>query len=340
MVKKILITGSAGFIGYSISKLLLEKNFQVIGIDNFSKYYDIKIKKKRTLELSKHKNFKFYKIDISNLAKLKKIFFKEKFDNILHLAAQAGVRYSFINPGEYIKTNLNGFFNIIDLSKQKKIKHFIYASSSSVYGLTEKKTSSELDNVDHPISLYAATKRSNELIAHSYSYNFNLRTTGLRFFTVYGEFGRPDMSIFKFIKKTLQNKYIDVFNYGKHQRSFSNIDDVCNFVLEIINSKKKISKKKKLNPGTSICPYEVYNIGNPSKISLRNLIKIIESKLKLKTKKNFLGLQKGDIISTHASADKLEKTFKTRFKIDIHTGIQKHIDWFLKNKKFLLGLKD
>lgn len=340
MVKKILITGTAGFIGYSISKLLLQKNFQVIGIDNFSKYYDVRIKKKRISELLKYKNFKFYKINISEQSKLKKIFSTEKFDNVLHLAAQAGVRYSFINPGEYIKTNLNGFFNIIELSKQKKIKHFIYASSSSVYGLTDKKTSSELDNVDHPISLYAATKRSNELIAHSYSYNFNLRTTGLRFFTVYGEFGRPDMSIFKFIKKTLQNKYIDVFNHGKHQRSFSNIDDVCNFVFQIIKSKKKLSKKKKINPGTSTCPYEIYNIGNPSKISLINLIKIIENKLKLKTKKNFLGLQKGDIISTHASSVKIEKQFKSSFKVDIQTGIQRHVDWFLKNKKFLLKLKD
>ncbi len=340
---RILVTGSAGFIGYSISTFLLKKKYEVIGLDNLSNYYDIRIKNKRTAELLKYKNFKFFKINLNNKNKLKKLFEKEKFDIVLNLAAQAGVRYSFINPDEYIKTNINGFFNLIELSKEKKIKHFVYASSSSVYGLSNKNQSSEEDSVDHPISLYAATKRSNELIAHSYSYNFNLRTTGIRFFTVYGEFGRPDMSIFKFIKKNLQNKHIQVFNHGKHQRSFSNIHDVCNFLFEIIKSKKKLNKKnnlKKLNPGISISPFEIYNIGNPSKISLINLIKIIESKLGRKTKKKYLGLQKGDIVSTHASEKKLIKNFKNNFKIDISTGIQKHIDWFLKNKKFLLKLKD
>ena len=340
MHKKILVTGCAGFIGYSISMFLLKKKYKVFGLDNYSTYYDVRIKKKRVSELLNFPNFRFNKIDLNNSKKLNKLFKYNKFDIVLNLAAQAGVRYSFINPSEYIRTNINGFFNLIEISKTNKIKHFIYASSSSVYGLTDKTKSSEEDNVDHPISLYAATKRSNELIAHSYSYNFNLRTTGLRFFTVYGEFGRPDMSIFKFIKKTLQRKYIQVFNHGKHQRSFSNINDVCNFMFKIIESKSKIIKSKKINPGTSIAPFEIFNIGNPSKISLINLIKIIENKIGLKIKKKYLGLQKGDIVSTHASDKKLKKNFKINFKVDIKKGVDSHIKWFLKNKKFLLKLKD
>ena len=238
---KVLITGSAGFIGFHVCKLFLEKNYNVVGVDNLNSYYDVKLKRNRTRYLKEYKNFKFVKADICNKMILKNIFKKNKFDKVINLAAQAGVRYSIKNPDAYMKSNLIGFFNIIDLCKIYKISHLLYASTSSVYGLSNKRILSEEDEVDHPIQFYAATKRSNELIAHSYSYLYNLPTTGLRFFTVYGPWGRPDMALFIFTKNMIANKSIDVFNKGNHERDFTFIDDVARSVFKV---SKEIPKKK------------------------------------------------------------------------------------------------
>ena len=240
---KILITGSAGFIGFHVCKTFLKNNYSVCGIDNLNDYYDVKLKKDRTNFLkNKFKNYKFIKIDISNKKSLEKLFKIKRFDTVINLAAQAGVRYSIKNPDAYVKSNLQGFCNLIELSTKYKIKHFVYASTSSVYGMNQKQPLSEKDNVDHPIQFYAATKRSNELIAHAYSHLFNLPTTGLRFFTVYGPWGRPDMALFLFTKNILKNKPIEIFNNGDHIRDFTYVDDVAKSVFYV--SKKKTKKKQ------------------------------------------------------------------------------------------------
>ena len=340
--KKILVTGSAGFIGFHLSKLLIEKNFKVIGIDNYDKYYDLKIKKKRTSILEKNRNFKFHKIDIENEKLLNKLFKREKFSYVVHLAAQAGVRYSFINPKKYIKTNINGFFNIINLSNNFKVNHFLYASSSSVYGIHNNNVSTEIDNVDHPSSLYGATKRSNELIAHTYSHLHGLRTTGLRFFTVYGEIGRPDMSIFKFFKNNLMNKKNYIYNYGNHYRSFTYVNDVVNAVYKILKSKNKHKKSKNLNlkPDVSLNNnFNLVNIGNEKVIKLLDLIKKIEKITGKKFKNKFLPLQRGDTIGSRASSKKLRKSLNFKFRTNIDEGLKNFSTWFNKEQKLISKLK-
>ena len=340
--KKILITGSAGFIGFHLSNFLMEKNFKVIGIDNYDEYYDLKIKKKRTSILIKNKNFKFFKIDIENEKQLKKLFKSEKFSYVVHLAAQAGVRYSFINPKKYINTNIQGFFNIINLSNNFKIKHFLYASSSSVYGIHNNNYSSEFDDVDHPSSLYGATKRSNELFAHTYSHLHGLRTTGLRFFTVYGEIGRPDMSIFKFFKNNLTNKKNYIYNYGNHYRSFTYINDVVNAVYKLLIIKKKQKKIKisNLKPDVSLNNnFNLINIGNEKVIKLLDLVKKIEKITGKKFKNKFLPLQKGDTVGSRASSKKLRKSLNFKFKTNIDEGLKNFSDWFNKEKKLISKLK-
>jgi len=340
--KKILITGSAGFIGFHLSNFLMKKNFKVIGIDNYDEYYDLKIKKKRTSILIKNKNFKFFKIDIENEKQLKKLFKSEKFSYVVHLAAQAGVRYSFINPKKYINTNIQGFFNIINLSNNFKIKHFLYASSSSVYGIHNNNYSSEFDDVDHPSSLYGATKRSNELFAHTYSHLHGLRTTGLRFFTVYGEIGRPDMSIFKFFKNNLTNKKNYIYNYGNHYRSFTYINDVVNAVYKLLIIKKKQKKIKisNLKPDVSLNNnFNLINIGNEKVIKLLDLVKKIEKITGKKFKNKFLPLQKGDTVGSRASSKKLRKSLNFKFKTNIDEGLKNFSDWFNKEKKLISKLK-
>ncbi len=314
---KVLITGSAGFIGFHISKKFLENKFEVIGIDNFDNYYDVNLKKKRNKILLGFKKFKFYKKDIVKLNEIKKIFDNNKIDLVIHLAAQAGVRHSLENPKKYIDTNLVGFFNLISLSKDKKIKHFTYASTSSVYGDSKKFPLKEKNNTDNPLSLYAATKKSNELIAHSYSANYNLPTTGLRFFTVFGPYGRPDMALFKFTKNILNNKFLDLFNHGKHQRDFTYIDDVVESLYKIVF---KIPKKT--------IPFEIFNISSNNPHKLKYFLKIIEKKLGKKSKINKLGLQIGDVYKTHGSNSKLIKKIKYKPKNDIVDGINKFINWY------------
>jgi len=297
MKKIILVTGSAGFIGFHISKLLLKNNYNVIGVDNLNNYYSVSLKRNRNKELKNYKNYTFIKLDICKKNKILEICKKFKINYILHLAAQAGVRYSIKNPDFYIKNNLIGFFNVIDAARLCKIKHFVYASSSSVYGLNKKKTFKESDRTDHPVSLYGATKKSNEIIAHSYSYIYGLPVTGLRLFTVYGAYGRPDMSLFLFVKKIIEGKKIEIFNYGKMKRSFSYIDDISKAVFKILF---KIPKKKKfktdLTSDISLAPFQIYNLGNSKDVKLLDYIKMIETSLEKKSVKKLLKLQLGDVI--------------------------------------------
>ena len=329
---KILITGAAGFIGFHACIKFLNEGFTVIGVDNLNSYYDVELKKNRIKEIKKNKKrkFNFIKLDLKNFDKLEKIFKKNKFDFVLHLAAQAGVRYSLINPFSYLDSNIIGFFNVLQLSKNFKIRHFTYASTSSVYGGNKKMPFSEKDNTDIPLQLYAATKKSNELIAYSYSHLFKLKTTGLRFFTVYGPWGRPDMALFKFVKNIIQKKPIDIFNNGKHSRDFTYVDDIVQGIYRIIVSKNKNSKKK--------IPYQIFNIGRGKSEKLMDFIKEIENNLKIKSKKKFLPLQKGDVEKTYADTSKLFKNFNYKPKISIKIGIKNFVNWYTRYYK-IIGIK-
>ncbi len=321
--KKILITGSAGFIGFHLCKdLIRNKNLSLIGIDNVNNYYDVKLKKER-INILKNlgNNFKFIKIDL-NSVKIKHLFFKEKFDVVIHLAAQAGVRYSISNPEAYVVNNLNGFFNIINQSSKNKIKHFIFASTSSVYGNNSKFPLKEHYNTDKPLTFYAATKKSNEVMAYSYSNIHKLPATGLRFFTVYGPYGRPDMALYKFANSILKNKFLTMFNYGKHKRDFTYIDDVTNAIKKIIS---KPSKEK--------IPFQLFNIASSSPENLKKFLKFIENRLDKKAKIKYLPLQKGDIYQTFGDTSRLKKKINFKIKTSLEDGIKKYINWFLKKYK-------
>jgi UDP-glucuronate 4-epimerase len=315
MRKKILITGCAGFIGFHLSKKL-SKKFNVVGVDNLNSYYDVKLKKDRLKILKKIKNFKFYKNDISNFNEVKKIFNNNKFDSVINLAAQAGVRYSLENPFSYINTNIIGFFNIIENCKIFNVKRLLYASTSSVYGNQTKFPIKENFDTSSPIQLYAATKKSNELIAHSYSYLYKIKTVGLRFFTVYGPWGRPDMALFKFTKNILENKPIEIFNYGKHTRDFTYIDDIIEGIEKCL-----LHNKSKIN-------FNVLNLGNSKPIKLIEFIKIIEKNLNKESKKKFLSIQKGDVFKTHSSIKKANNEVNFFPKTNHKLGIKKFISWF------------
>ena len=317
---KILITGVCGFIGFHLARSLLKNNKnKIYGIDNMNQYYDIKLKKDRLNLLKKNKNFFFKRIDIANSVNLKKYSNENKFSVIVHLAAQAGVRYSINYPEEYVKSNLVGFFNILELSKIKKIKHLLFASTSSVYGDLKKYPFNENDNTDKPLSFYAATKKSNEIMAHSYSNIHKLPITSMRFFTVYGPMGRPDMALYKFANGIIKNKKINLFNKGNHYRDFTYIDDVVRSIEKLI-----------LKPPKKNIPFEIYNIGSNQPKSLKYFIALIESILQKKSKKNFLKIQKGDVHKTHADISKLKN--KTRIKINtsLEEGIIKYIKWLKK----------
>lgn len=321
--KKILVTGSAGFIGFHLCKNLMKiKNLSLVGIDNINNYYDVKLKKERISILKNFgANFKFIKIDL-NSKKIKHLFFKEKFDVVIHLAAQAGVRYSISNPEAYVINNLNGFFNIINESSKNKIKHFIFASTSSVYGDNSKFPLKEHYNTDKPLTFYAATKKSNEVMAYSYSNIHKLPSTCLRFFTVYGPYGRPDMALYKFANSILKNKFLNMFNYGKHRRDFTYIDDVTNAITKIIS---KPSKDK--------VPYQVFNIASSSPENLKTFLRYIENKLNKKAKIKYLPLQKGDIYQTFGDTSKLKKKTNFKIKTSLEEGISKYVNWFLQKYK-------
>jgi len=314
----ILITGCAGFIGYHLSsKILKNKNSKITGIDNINNYYDISIKKDRLKNLKQNKNFKFYKVDLLEFDKLNKIIKENKINYIIHLAAQAGVRYSIENPSTYFKSNVEGFFNILEMSKINKIKHLIYASTSSVYGDNKEFPLNENHKTDSPLSFYAATKKSNEVMAHSYSYIYKIPTTAVRFFTVYGPFGRPDMALFKFTKNILDNKKIELFNGGLHDRDFTYVDDIVAGIFSLIKK-----------PSISKIPYSIFNIGNGKPQKLLNYLKNIEKFLNKKAKIKKLPLQVGDIVKTHADIKKLKKYSNYSPKTNIEKGIMKFIEWY------------
>tara|TARA_A100001015_G_C14973393_1_gene706141 strand:+ start:602 stop:1570 length:969 start_codon:yes stop_codon:yes gene_type:complete len=317
-MKKVLITGAVGFIGYHLSKTILSlEGFNVIGIDNMDNYYDVKLKKDRLKILKENNNFKFFKVDIINKNKISNLFKKYKFTYVIHLAAQAGVRYSIENPEKYLQTNINGFFNIINMCKEKKIKHFLYASTSSVYGNNSNFPLNEDQPITKPLSFYAATKISNEVIAHSFSNIYKLRSTGLRFFTVYGPFGRPDMALFKFTNSIVNGEPISLFNHGNHIRDFTYVDDVVESIIRLINK-----------PPTSKIPHEVYNIGSSNPKELREYVSEIEVSTGKKSKIKKMGLQAGDVFKTYADTKKIYKKIRYKPKYDIKYGISKFVYWF------------
>ena len=328
---KILVTGSAGFIGSMLSLKLLERSDEVFGVDNHNDYYDPKIKDARIRLLKKNKNYKHYKIDITDQAGLIKVFKKHLPDKVVNLAAQAGVRYSIENPLAYINSNIVGFTNILENCCQYKVKHLVYASTSSVYGANTKMPFSEHDSANHPLSVYAASKKSNELMSHAYSYLYNLPTTGLRFFTVYGPWGRPDMALFKFTKNILEEKYIDVFNYGKHTRDFTYIDDIVGGIIKTLDVPATINSKwrgDKPDPANSKAPWRIYNIGNNKPVNLMDYIDALEKALGKKAKINFLPLQPGDVPDTYASVDNLNKKFNYKPSTPVVEGVSNFVRWY------------
>ncbi|MEC4984513.1 MAG: NAD-dependent epimerase [Oscillatoria sp. PMC 1068.18] len=319
---RILVTGAAGFVGFHLSQRLISRGDTVIGLDNLNSYYDVSLKKDRLSELEKLPRFSFYKLDLADRENMAKLFTQEQFDVVAHMAAQAGVRYSLENPYAYLDSNLVGFMNIIEGCRHAKIKHLVFASSSSVYGKNKKIPFAVEDNVDYPISLYAATKKANELMAHSYSHLYNIPTTGLRFFTVYGPWGRPDMAVFLFTKAILENKPIKVFNHGQMQRDFTYVDDIVEGVVRVIDQIPTPQNEK------TSAPYKVYNIGNNQPIELMEMIETIEACLGKKAIKNMLPMQPGDVPITYADVDDLMQDVGFRPNTPLKVGIEKFIDWY------------
>ena len=335
---KILVTGSAGFIGSALCIKLLRRGDEVVGIDNHNSYYDLNLKKARLDRHMDSENYSHFKIDIESKEALSEVFNQHQFDVVVNLAAQAGVRYSIENPSAYINTNIVGFGNILEECRHHEIKHLVYASSSSVYGSNTKMPFSIHENVDHPLSLYAATKKSNELMAHTYSHLYNLPTTGLRFFTVYGPWGRPDMALFKFTKAILEGRKIEVFNYGKHRRDFTYIDDIVEGIQRVIDKPALPNlswDSDDPDPGSSRSAWRVYNIGNNSPVELLDYIEAIEQSLGLKAKKELLPLQPGDVPDTYADVDDLIKDFNYIPKTTVKSGVKEFVSWYKKFYKYV-----
>ena len=332
----ILVTGAAGFIGFHITKRLLREGFEVVGMDNLSPYYDLRLKKARLQELedfSKKQSVKFFffKDDLENKNFLTELFRKYKFNKVVNLAAQAGVRYSIENPSSYINSNIVGFANLLEVCRRNDIENLIYASSSSVYGGNKRLPFSEEHNVDHPVSLYAASKKANELMAHSYSHLYGIPTTGLRFFTVYGPWGRPDMALFLFTKSILKGEPIQIFNKGEMIRDFTFIDDITESLFRVINKEANSDSNfdyLQPSPSSSWAPYKIFNIGNSNPINLMDFISTIEEIIGRKAKKEFLDMQPGDVASTSADTDLLENWIGFKPRTSVKEGIKKFIDWY------------
>ena len=318
---KIIVTGSAGFIGYSLCVKLLERGDNIIGIDNHNDYYDPKIKDARSERLIKYPNYKHYQADLSDVNRINEIFKNHKPRKVVNLAAQAGVRYSIENPLVYINSNIVGFAYILENCRNHNVEHLVYASTSSVYGANTSMPFSEHDNTNHPLSVYAASKKSNELMAHTYSYLYKLPTTGLRFFTVYGPWGRPDMAFYKFVKNIKENKKIEIFNSGNHFRDFSYVKNIADGVFKAC-FRSRVLRKKSIKRNT------IYNLGNGNKINLMYAIKLIEEKLNKKSKKKLLPLQKGDIKTTLANISKAKKDLKIKSGFSLKQGLSNFIDWY------------
>jgi UDP-glucuronate 4-epimerase len=321
---KVFVTGVAGFIGYHFTQRLLTDSIQVYGIDNLNDYYDVNLKKARLTQLYSYPNFQFQCLDLSDRQGMAQLFRDEPFDCVVHLAAQAGVRYSLENPFAYLDSNLAGFAHILEGCRHSQIGHLVYASSSSVYGANTKVPFATSDNVDHPISLYAATKKANELMAHSYSHLYNLPTTGLRFFTVYGPWGRPDMAYFKFVKAIVEDRPIDIYNFGKMQRDFTYIDDIVEGIARVMQQPPQPNQ----STDESSAPYKVYNIGNHSPVELLTFIEIIEQILGKTARKNFLPMQPGDVPTTFADVDDLMQATGFKPSTPLELGLKQFVDWY------------
>ena len=328
---KILVTGVAGFVGFFLAQKLLDRGDEIIALDNINDYYDVNLKYNRLAQLEVRKNFTFYKLDLADRIGMEQLFSEHQFDKVAHLAAQAGVRYSLTNPHAYVNSNLVGFIHILEGCRHQNVQHLVFASSSSVYGANTKMPFSVHDNVDHPLSLYAATKKANELMAHTYSHLYNLPTTGLRFFTVYGPWGRPDMALFTFTKLILSGKAIDVYNYGKMQRDFTYIDDIVEGVIRTLDKIPEPNPQwsgEHPDPSTSKAPYKIYNIGNNQPVELIRFIEVLEGCLGMKAEKNLLPLQPGDVLATYADVEDLAKDVGFKPSTPIEIGIDNFVKWY------------
>ncbi|MCK9987703.1 MAG: UDP-glucuronate 4-epimerase [Azoarcus sp.] len=328
---KILVTGAAGFIGMHTSEALLARGDEVVGLDNLNDYYDPQLKLDRLARLTPHPAFRFVRLDVAERAGMERLFAEEKFDRVIHLAAQAGVRYSLQNPHAYVDSNLVGFINILEGCRHNNVEHLVYASSSSVYGGNTKMPFSEHDSVDHPVSLYAATKKANELMAHTYSHLYGLPTTGLRFFTVYGPWGRPDMALFLFTKAILEGRPIDVFNHGKMKRDFTYIDDIVQGVIRTLDRTAEPDpafNPLQPDPGRSAAPYRVFNIGNHDPVELMSFIEAIEDAVGAKAEKKFLPMQDGDVPATYADTAELNAWTGFAPATSVREGVVRFVEWY------------
>ena len=328
---KILVTGAAGFIGMHTSLRLLARGDEVVGLDNLNDYYDPTLKEARLARLQPQSGFRFVKLDVAARTGMEALFAAERFDRVIHLAAQAGVRYSLENPHAYIDSNLVGFMNVLEGCRHAKVQHLVYASSSSVYGGNTKMPFSEADSVDHPVSIYAATKKANELMAHTYSHLYGLPTTGLRFFTVYGPWGRPDMALFLFTKAILEGRPIDVFNHGKMKRDFTYVDDIVQGVIKTLDHTAEPDATYNAdapNPSTSNAPFRVFNIGNNNPVELMGFIEAIEDAAGVKAEKNFMPLQDGDVPATYANTDELNAWTGFKPETPVREGVGRFVEWY------------
>lgn len=329
--KSILVTGAAGFIGYHLSHRLLQSGIHVTGIDNMNTYYDVSLKEARLEKLMRFKTFSFVKCDLADQKKMESLFDGHRWDVVVNLAAQAGVRYSIENPRAYVDSNLVGFVNILECCRHHSVRHLVFASSSSVYGANTKMPFSVHHNVDHPVSLYAATKKSNELMAHAYSHLYGLPCTGLRFFTVYGPWGRPDMALFLFTRAIYEGKPIQVFNHGKMQRDFTYIDDIVEGVVRVMGNSPEPNpswKGDQPDPGTSYVPYKLYNIGNNQPVTLMDFIETVEKALGKRAQKEFLDMQPGDVPATYADVDDLIQDVGFKPDTSLQVGIERFVAWY------------
>jgi UDP-glucuronate 4-epimerase len=336
---RILVTGAAGFIGFHLSERLLKDGSQVIGVDSINDYYDVQLKEARLRILKNYPNFIFHRLDISDKSQVDDLFNTDRIDYAVNLAAQAGVRHSIEHPYTYLRSNIEGFLNILEGCRSKPVKHLIYASSSSVYGGNQKMPFSTGDNVDHPLALYAASKRSNELMAHAYSNLYHIPTTGLRFFSAYGPYGRPDMALFIFTKSILEGTPINVFNYGKMKRDFTFVDDLVECIVRLIPKIPQLNKdwdRIQLDPATSFAPYRIFNVGNSATVELVRYIEIIEEKLGKKAIKNLMPMQDGDVPDALADVQDLQKEIDFKPSTPIEVGVGKFIDWYLDYYKIKL----
>jgi UDP-glucuronate 4-epimerase len=325
---QVLVTGVAGFIGFFLAKRLLEDGFEVYGIDNLNDYYDVNLKKARLQQLTSHTQFTFQFADLSDRPMIAQLFQTQRFDYVVNLAAQAGVRYSLINPSAYTDSNLTGFVNLLEGCRHHPVKHLVFASSSSVYGNSTKVPFSTQDNVDRPISLYAATKKANELIAHTYSHLYGIPTTGLRFFTVYGPWGRPDMAYFKFVQAIEAGNPIDVYNFGKLQRDFTYVDDVVEGIVRVMHHPPKPGAVTETEAAIAPAAYKLYNIGNHRPVELLYFIQVLEQLLGKEAQKNMLPMQPGDVLTTYADVEDLIQDVGFAPQTSIETGLKRFVDWY------------